>query len=107
MATGANEQAMSPPSDLALLRDGCAHEERVLDESAAHNLRQALQILKSPAGTLGTFKRGARCFVFTAEEIAMIDARIRNALDILESPSVLRPESIALFVDDLAGQGSV
>jgi hypothetical protein len=93
-AEGATQQAKSSIYESFI-------EEPTVDESAAEHLRNALQILNSPAGTLGTFKRGASCLVFTREEIASIRARIQNALDICETPHVLAGVPLARFLDDL------
>jgi hypothetical protein len=104
MEEQAQARSFDPPDDLAILREAHANDDRVLDESAAEHIRNAMQVLDASFSQTGG--RDGRAFVtYCDENVVAIRARLQKALDVLESPTVISGESLASFMSDLAARG--
>jgi hypothetical protein len=90
-----------PADDLAILREARASDEKVLDESAAEHVRNALQILDASFHQYGG-RDGGAYVTYRDEDLQAVRARLQSALNVLESPTVLSSASLAMFVGDLA-----
>jgi hypothetical protein len=82
-------------------RSSFTNDTRVLDETATEHLRNALQLLEAKWATFSN-RAGHQLVAYEATTVASVRARLQNALDILESPTVLTGESLASFMHDLA-----